>query len=217
MRAVRYILAGAALCLGTAAFGADNTSNNTGFRYKWKDASGHSYFSDSLTPDAMAAGYDVVNSQGVAVRHVDRQLTADERVAAKKVADQQAAALQAEQQRQRDDMQLLNAYPNETAFMSAKNAEVENFEQAVRTTRLNLQGQEKALADLLTRAGDLERAKQPVPAYLNQRITEQRNTVASLRTALQRQQASKDAARVKVDAQLQHYRQLKAAAASNGG
>jgi hypothetical protein len=144
-------------------------------------------------------------------------MTSDERVAAKKVADQQAAALQAEQQRQRDDMQLLNAYPNEAAFMSAKNAEVENFEQAARTTRLNLQGQEKALADLLTRAGDLERAKQPVPPYLNERITEQRNTVASLRAALQRQQASKDAARVKVDAQLQHYRQLKAAAANNGG
>lgn len=216
MRAVRYILAGATLCLGTVGFAAaqSNTSNNNGFRYKWKDTSGHSYFSDSLTPDAMMAGYDVVNSQGVTVRHVDRQMTADERAAAKKVADQQAAALQAEQQRQRDDTQMLNAYPTEASFMSAKNAELENFEQASRTTRLNLQGQEKALADLLTRAGDLERAKQPVPGYLTQRISEQRNTVASLRATLQRQQASKDAAKVKIDAQLQHYRQLKAA---NGG
>jgi hypothetical protein len=216
MRAVRYILAGATLCLGTAGFAAaqSNTSNNNGFRYKWKDTSGHSYFSDSLTPDAMMAGYDVVNSQGVTVRHVDRQLTADERAAAKKVADQQAAALQAEQQRQRDDMQMLNAYPTEASFVSAKNAELENFDQTTRTTRINLQGQEKALADLLTRAGDLERAKQPVPPYLTQRISEQRNTVASLRATLQRQQASKDAAKVKIDAQLQHYRQLKAA---NGG
>lgn len=215
MRAVRYILAGAALCLGTAAFGATNTTNNNTFRYKWKDASGHSYFSDSLTPEAMAAGYDVVNSQGVTVRHVDRQLTADERVAAKKVADQQAAAQQAEQQRQRDDAQMLSAYPTEASFVSAKAAEVENFEQAARTTRLNLQGQEKSLADLLTRAGDLERAKQPVPPYLTQRISEQRNVVASLRATLQRQQAAKEAAKAKVDAQLQHYRQLKATA--NGG
>jgi hypothetical protein len=218
MRAVRYILAGATLCLGTVGFAAaqSNTSNNNGFRYKWKDSSGHSYFSDSLTPDAMKAGYDVVNSQGVAVQHVDRQLTADERAAAKKVADQQAAALLVEQQRQRDDAQLLNAYPNEASFVSAKTAELDNFDQATRTTRLNLQGQEKALADLLTRAGDLERAKQPVPAYLNQRITEQRNTVASLRATLQRQQASKDSAKAKVDGQLQHYRQLKAAAVNGG-
>lgn len=215
MRAVRYILAGTALCLGTAAFGATNTTNNNAFRYKWKDASGHSYFSDSLTQEAMTAGYDVVNSQGVTVRHVDRQLTADERAAAKKVADQQAAAQQADQQRQRDDAQMLSAYPTEAAFVSAKTAEVENFEQAARTTRLNLQGQEKSLADLLTRAGDLERAKQPVPPYLTQRISEQRNTVASLRATLQRQQAAKEAAKARVDAQLQHYRQLKATA--NGG
>lgn len=216
MRAARYILAGAALCLGTAAI-AQNTTNNNAYRYRWKDASGHSYFSDSLTPDAMKAGYDVVNAQGMVVRHVDRQLTADERAAARKLADEKAAALQAQQQQQREDAQMLNAYPDEAAFAAAKNAEVDNFEQAARTTRLNLQGQEKALADLLNRAGDLERAKQPVPKYLNDRIAEQRNTVATLRATLQRQVAAKETARTSVDAQLRHYRQLKAAAAANRG
>jgi hypothetical protein len=217
MRAVRYILAGAALCLGTAAFAQSNTTNNNGFRYKWKDASGQSFFSDSLTPEAMKAGYDVVNLQGITVRHVDRQLTADERAAARKVADQQAAAQAAAEQRQREDAQTLNAYPTEAAFTVAKQAELDNFEQAARTTRLNLQGQEKALGDLLNRAGDLERAKQPVPPYLNDRITEQRNTVAGLRATLQRQQAAKDAATTNMNAQLKHYRDLKAADAAAGG
>lgn len=217
MRAARYILAGAALCIGTAAFAQKNTANNNAYRYRWKDTSGQSYFSDSLTSDAMKAGYDVVNSQGMVVRHVDRQLTADERAAARKVADAQAAAQQAQQQRQREDAQMLNAYPDEAAFAAAKSAEVDNFEQAARTTRLNLQGQEKALADLLTRAGDLERAKQPVPKYLSDRITEQRNTVASLRATLQRQQAAKDTAKTNMEAQLRHYRELKAADAAKDG
>jgi hypothetical protein len=217
MRAARYILAGAALCIGTAAFAQKNTTNNNAYRYRWKDTSGQSYFSDSLTSDAMKAGYDVVNSQGMVVRHVDRQLTADERAAARKVADAQAAAEQAQQQRQREDAQMLNAYPNEAAFAAAKSAEVDNFEQAARTTRLNLQGQEKALADLLNRAGDLERAKQPVPKYLSDRIAEQRNTVASLRATLQRQQAAKDTAKTNMEAQLRHYRELKAADTANGG
>lgn len=214
MRVVRYILAGSALCFGTVVLAQSNTTNNNNFRYKWKDSSGHSFFSDSLTPDAMKAGYDVVNSQGLTVRHVDRQLTPEEREAARKVADQQAAIQAAADQRKRDDAQLLNAYPNEAAFASAKQAELDNVEQATRTTRLNLQGQEKALADLLNRAGELERGKQPVPAYLNDRITEQRNTVAGLRATLQRQQAAKDAAQTNMDAQLKHYRELKAADAS---
>lgn len=214
MRAVRYMMAATALCFGTVALAQNNTTNNNNFRYKWKDASGHSFFSDSLTPEAMKSGYDVVNAQGVTVRHVDRQLTADEREAARKVADQQAAAQAAADQRKRDDAQLLNAYPDEAAFSTAKQAELDNVEQAARTTRMNLQGQEKALADLLNRAGDLERSKQPVPPYLNDRITEQRNTVAGLRAALQRQQAAKDAAQVNMDAQLKHYRELKAADSS---
>ncbi|SEM60430.1 hypothetical protein SAMN02800694_1676 [Luteibacter sp. UNCMF331Sha3.1] len=214
MRAARYILAGAALCIGTVAL-AQNTTNNNAFRYRWRDASGHSYFSDSLSPEAMKAGYDVVNAQGMVVRHVERQLTADERAAARKVADQQAAALQAQQQRQREDAQMLNAYPDEAAFSAAKNAELDNFEQAARTTRINLQGQEKALADLLARAGDLERAKQPVPKTLNDRIAEQRTTVSNLRATLQRQMAAKEAARASTDSQLRHYRELKAADAAS--
>jgi hypothetical protein len=208
------MMAATALCFGTVALAQNNTTNNNNFRYKWKDASGHSFFSDSLTPEAMKSGYDVVNAQGVTVRHVDRQLTADEREAARKVAEQQAAVQAAADQRKRDDAQLLNAYPDEAAFSTAKQAELDNVEQAARTTRMNLQGQEKALADLLNRAGDLERSKQPVPPYLNDRITEQRNTVAGLRAALQRQQAAKDAAQVNMDAQLKHYRELKAADSS---
>jgi len=218
MRSTRYILVGAALCVGTAAFAQGNTSNNNGWRYKWKDASGHSYFSDSLSTDALKAGYDVVNAQGMVVSHVDRQLTSDERAAARKVADEKAVAQAAQEQRQRDDTQMLNAYPDETAFAAAKAAELDNYEQAARTTRLNLQGQEKALTDLLNRAGDLERTKQPVPPFLNDRISEQRNLVASLRATLLRQQAAKEAAKASGDAQLQHYRELRAAdKASRGG
>ena len=217
MRAARYILAGAVLCIGTAAFAQKNTNNNNAYRYRWKDPSGQSYFSDSLTSEAMKAGYDVVNAQGMVVRHVDRQLTPEERAAAKKIADQKAAAEQARQQKLRADAQMLNAYPTEADFTAAKHAELDNFEQAARTTRLNLQGQEKALADLLNRAGDLERAKQPVPKYLTDRITEQRNTVATLRATLQRQQDAKEAARVNTEAQLLHYRELKAADAAGTG
>lgn len=217
MRAVRYILAGAVLVMASSAVDAQkNDKNNNGYRYRWKDASGQSYFSDSLTSEAMKAGYDVVNSRGMVVQHVNRQLTPDERAAAKKLADQQAAAQAIIDQRKRDDAQMLSAYPTEQAFTAAQQSQVDNYQQAVRTTQLNLQGQEKTLADLLTRAGDLERAKQPVPPYLTTRIGEQRNTVAGLRTTLQRQQAAEATAKTNMAAEIQRYRQLRAAN-PNGG
>lgn len=215
MRAVRYIVAGAALLLATSAIAYQ--ASNQGYRYRWKDASGQSYFSDSLSADALKAGYDIVNAQGVVVRHVDRQLTADERAAAKKLADQQAAAKAIADQRARDDAQLLNAYPTEQAFTAARQSQLDNYHQAVGTTQINLRGQEKTLADLLTRAGDLERAKQPVPPYLTDRINEQRTTVSGLRTTLQRQQAAEASAKAGMEADIQRYRQLKAQANANGG
>jgi hypothetical protein len=216
MRAVRYIWAGTALIAAMSATAFQNDKNNSAFRYRWKDASGQSYFSDSLTSDALKVGYDVVNSQGMVIRHVDRQLTTDERAAAKKVADQQAAAKAIADQQARDDAQVLNAYPTEEAYAAARQSQVDNFHQAVNTTQLNLQGQEKTLADLLNRAGDLERAKQPVPGYLTTRIGEQRNTVAGLRATLQRQQAAEVTAKAGMAADIQHYRQLKAARANGG-
>jgi hypothetical protein len=216
MRAVRYIVAGAALLLATSAI-AYQDSSKQGYRYRWKDASGQSYFSDSLNADALKAGYDIVNSQGLVVRHVDRQLTADERAAAKKLADQQAAAKAIADQRARDDAQMLNAYPTEEAFTAARKSQLDNYHQAVGTTQINLRGQEKTLADLLTRAGDLERAKQPVPPYLTDRINEQRATVSSLRATLQRQQAAEASAKATMDADIVRYRQLKAQASANGG
>lgn len=217
MRAVRYILAGAALAMATsAAYAQSNNQNANGYRYRWKDASGQSNFSDSLTTEALKAGYDVVNSRGMVVQHVNRQLTSDEKAAAKKLADQQAAEQAAADQRKRDDAQMLTAYPTEQAFTAAKQSQVDNAHQMTETTRFSLQGQEKALADLLNRAGDLERAKQPVPPYLTSRIGDQRNTVAELRTTLQRQQAAEAAAKANMDAQIQRYRQLRAAN-QNGG
>ncbi|TCV92672.1 hypothetical protein EC912_1069 [Luteibacter rhizovicinus] len=213
MRILLYVVVCAGLYAGIATAAQDNAN---AFRYKWRDSQGHIYFSDSLSSEAIQNGYDVVNSQGVVVKHIDRALTPDERIAARKVADQRAADELAAQNRQREDMQMLNAYPDEASFTSAKTAEVETFEQAARTTRLNLQSQEKTLAELLSRGADLERAKQPLPPYLSDRITEQRNTVATLRTTLQRQQQAKDAARTKADAQLQHYRELRAAQKPGG-
>jgi hypothetical protein len=217
MRAVRFIMAGAVAVMATSTVIAQtNDRNANAYRYRWKDASGQSNFSDSLTSDALKAGYDIVNSSGMVVQHVNRQLTPDEKAAAKKLADQRAAAQAIIDQRKRDDAQMLNAYPTEQAFVAAKQSQVDNAHQTTETTRFSLQGQEKTLADLLNRAGDLERAKQPVPPYLTTRIGEQRGTVAELRATLQRQQAAEATAKANMASEVQRYRQLRAANANGG-
>ncbi|MCX7513425.1 DUF4124 domain-containing protein [Frateuria sp. STR12] len=186
-------------------------AQSTGIRYHWRDGNGLSHYSDSLTAEAMKYGYDLVNDQGYVVRHVERQLSQEERAAAEKLAAEKAAQRRSEEARKRSDLQMLNAYGDEASLKQAQQAELDNIDQQINTTRLNLHSQEKTLADLLGRAADMERTKQKVPKFLVDRIAEQRNVVAGQRARLGRQQDGREAAEKEAAQQLEHYRALKKA------
>lgn len=207
MRRTVFVIALLALAAGLHA----QTQTASHYRYRWKDATGLPHYSDSLTSDALKYGYDLVNDRGLVVQHVERQLTPEERAAAQKAAEAKAASDRVAQQRARDDMQMLNAYPTEDAYKRSQQDALDSLDQQIATTRTNLRSQEKALTDLLTRAGDLERAKQPVPKFLNDSIAKQRDVVAHQRDALERQQTARDAQVQKNAQDLDHYRELKTA------
>ncbi|MFC4525524.1 DUF4124 domain-containing protein [Dyella halodurans] len=207
----KTVFAIAMLALATGLHAQAQSSSHGGIRYRWRDGSGLPHYSDSLSSDALKYGYDLVNDRGLVIQHVDRQLTPEERAAAQQLADQQAAQQHAAAERTRTDSQMLAAYPTEDAYKDSQQQSLGNIDQQINTTRVNLRSQEKALADLLTRAGDLERAKQPVPKSLNDGISKQRNIVAGQRNTLERQQNARDAAEQKNAQDLQHYREVKAA------
>jgi hypothetical protein len=188
-----------------------HAQNNGSVRYRWHDAQGLLHFSDSLSSEAMKYGYDLVNDQGLIVQHVPRQLNAAERAAAKKLAEQQAEQQRIERDRANAEAQMLSAYPDEKSFVVSQQQSLDTVDQQIRTTRINLRSQEKALTDLLGRAADIERNKNPVPKFLADGIAKQRDVVTGQRNALQRQQRLR-VETVQLQAQqLARYRELKAA------
>lgn len=209
MRKLLFFIATAALFASLSAYG----QNKNTMRYKWHDAQGLMHFSDSLSADAMQNGYDMVNDQGLVVRHVDRQLNPQERAAADKVASDQAAARHASEERARAEAQMLTAYPTETAFKLSQQQVLDSQEQQIRTTQINLRSQEQALAGLLARAADNERGKKPVPKSLTDAITKQRTVVTGQRSTLTRQQATRAQLVQDQSKQLARYRELSAQSA----
>lgn len=203
------------LSLGLAGTAMAQSSN--GIRYRWVDAGGLPHYSDSLTNDAVKFGYDAINNEGMVVQHVGKQLTPAERAAADKQAAEQAAQHEAVETRKRNDLQMLNTFPNEDALKSQQQAVLENLDGQMGTTRANLHSQDAALTDLLNRAADDERAKQPVPKALTDQIAGQRNVVANERALLQRQQANREATEQQQAQELQHYRELKTAQKADRG
>ncbi|HWX65751.1 MAG TPA: DUF4124 domain-containing protein [Rhodanobacter sp.] len=186
---------------------AQNTGN---IRYKWYDGQGLMHFSDSLTTEAMKYGYDLVNDHGMVVQHVPRQLNAEERAAANKLADQQAAKQRAAQEIANAETQMLAAYPDEESYKISLQQSLDTIDQQIHTTQINLRSQEKALTDLLGRAADMESAKQPVPKLLADSIAQQRGVVTEQRNTLQRLQAERAKTVQQQVRQLARYRELKA-------
>ncbi|AND70526.1 hypothetical protein ATSB10_30720 [Dyella thiooxydans] len=206
MRKFLIVSAMLSVVVSTAAIAQQKGS---AVQYRWHDAHGLLHYSDSLSADAMANGYDIVDSRGIVVRHVERQLTVEERAAAEKQAAIAAAKKQAEDEQRRNDDQMLAAYPNEPDLVSMQKDELNSIDQQISTTRKSLATQEQALADLLGRAGELERTKQPVPKYLSDRIATQRGVVGSQRALLERLQQSYVNTQLRQESQLSRYRALK--------
>ncbi len=206
MRKSLPILAAVAMAASLAAF-AQNTSS---VRYKWYDGQGLVHYSDSLTAEAMKYGYDLVNDRGLVVRRVPRQLNAEERAAAAKLAEAEAAKRRAAQEVATAEAQMLDAYPDEESYRISLQQTLDTVDQQIHTTRINLRSQEKALADLLARAAEIENAKKPVPKFLTDSVAAQRNVVTGLRATLQRQQALRAQTVQDQVKQLARYRELKA-------
>lgn len=216
---MRRLALSASIILGVTLTGlaAAQQSSPGGVRYRWVDASGLPHFSDSLTVDALKYGYDVINSSGMVVTHVQKQLSPAERVAAQKQAEEAAAQKHAIEEQKNRDIQLLNTYPDESALKNDQQQVLDNLDEQMSTTRVNLHSQDAALTDLLNRAADEERAKKPVPKFLTDQIATQRNVVANERALLERQKTNRDAVQQQQVRELQHFRELKAAEKADRG
>jgi hypothetical protein len=197
----------AALLMAGIAVGDPPTPTT---HYRWKDASGVVHFSDTIPASALSGGYDIVNNQGMVVRHVARELTPAERKAAAAAAAQAAAARRVARQQGVEDAQLLAAYPTDKALEASQQAQLGQLENEITTLQTNLRSQEDSLTELLGQAADLEHAKKPIPPYLHKRIADQRQTVNAERGALAQRHDDLANTKAKFAARLERYHTLRA-------
>ena len=210
MRRTVLLLLPALLLAASAVTPVRATDNTPVVHYRWKDTAGVVHFSDTIPASALAGGYDVVNNDGRVVRHVARELTPTERKAAAAEAARAAAAKRAAQQQSLQDSQMLSAYPSDKDLQQTQQAQLQQIQTDIATLQTNLHSQESTLTDLLAHAADLEHSGEPIPAVVNQRISEQRASVSQERNALVQRRADLAHAQTKFAVQLQHNRALRA-------
>lgn len=207
MRSTRTLIA-----IGLLAFVAANALavEKSQERYRWKDAQGVVHFDDVLSDAAIQSGYDVVSGSGMLVKHVAPPRTAEQVKADAKVEAQKQAAQKATADQAREDEQMLAAYPAEQDLVDAQNAQQATIDQYIEATQISLQSQEKSLTDNLSHAADLERAGKPIPVALHQMIETLRANVEKQKAYIAAKQQEKTDSAKKFEAELAHYRQLRA-------
>ncbi len=200
----RILITLAALAVSYAAYAEGFT------RYKWKDAQGSIQFSDTLPAEALKNGYDVVDSQGMVVKHVDRERTAAERKADADAAAAAAAAKQRTEEQARADQQMLLAYSTEAELIAAQQGHLAAIDQSIKTVRLSQVDQEKSLAELTAHAATFERDGKPVPLTVKQQIETLRKSIAEQGAFITRKQTERNNTEKASAVELARYRELRA-------
>src|SRR5262249_47600608 len=138
MRLTSIVALGLVLCCCIAVA---SEGQSHGRKYKWKDGEGNVHYADDLPSEAIKYGYDVINAEGLLVKHVDRAKTPDELKAEEAAAAAKAAAQKASDEEAQRDKQMLAAYPNEEDLVKSQQQHLDGIDQNIHATELSLANQ----------------------------------------------------------------------------
>lgn len=178
--------------------------------YKCTDAAGKVYYSQSFDPKTCAGGGAQLNAQGLQVKTLERQKSAEELAAEKAEAERAAEAAKIAEAKAQQDRALSLSYDSEDDLMRARDQELEVADARIETAQLTRKSQEKTLSELLQHAASFELAKQPVPAATTEKLTQVRALIETANRQIAEQEAAKQKLQSDYEVKLARYRELKA-------
>jgi hypothetical protein len=176
--------------------------------YKCKNDKGEIFYTQSYDPVRCAGGGSQLNDQGLAVKNIPRVKTAEEKAAEKAAAEKQAELDRIAAEQKRSDQVLLMSYANEEDLKRSHEQQLNAIDTSVQTAKLQLENQQRTLADLLAAAAESERAKKPVPENVSKSIATVRAQIETQNQTIVSKESEKKAAQVEFDAKLERYRAL---------
>ncbi len=139
-----------------------SASTLAGNLYRYENDQGVMVINDTVPPEFVHKGYDVLNSSGRVIEHVPRALTAQE-LAAK--SEEERAALDRTKQ-QEADKRLLTIFSGPADAERARDRKLEATDVYINVTRGNILKLQGDFNIAQSQAAERERAGQAVPAYL---------------------------------------------------
>lgn len=207
MKPASLCLLGLALAAGAASAQQQGATGKK--LYCWNEG-GRRVCGDALPASAVnSARTEISSKSGLPGARIERAPTAEERAAeaarqaeAKTVAEQAAAEA-------RRDFALGESYDSEAALRQAFKIRYELVDEGLKTSKLAIDNQRRALLQMLQAAADAEMKGGKVPAKLAQNVLAQRASVVDAQQSYRIQQQERAELDAKLEDALARYRKAK--------
>ena len=178
--------------------------------YKCKNEKGETFYSQAYDAKLCGGGGAQLNADGIPVKEIERRKTAEELAAEKEAAARLAEDQRIAAERKRQDDILMQSYPTEDDLRVGHEQELRAIDGSIKTQEMSASSYEKTLDQLLAQAAESERAGNPVPKPLADRIDKVRGELDLQRKAIERTQDDRTATITSFEAKLERWRELKA-------
>jgi hypothetical protein len=201
-----FLMAAAALCAAGGAQAQPKPTGDTGAIFTCTNAKGQRLTSDRPIGECMDREQRVLNQDGSLRRIMPPSYTAEERTAIDEAEKKKAAEAAAKKDAIRRDRNLLARYPNEAAHERARDAALDDTQNAINASSRRLVELEAERKPLLDEA-EFYKGKS-LPLKLKRQIDANDVAVAAQRESVANQQAEVSRINALYDAERSHMKKL---------
>lgn len=176
--------------------------------YKWTDEQGNVHYGDRIPPQYAEKEQRRLNEQGITVEVKERAKTPEELAEAQRLAKIEAEKAELRRQQQVRDRILLDTFSNEDEIIMTRDGKVSAIDAIIRVTQGRIENLRDRLAELTTRAANLERSGKAVPDTLHEDIRSARQQIENNETYIVQKEQEQQETRAKYEADIQRFREL---------
>lgn len=180
---------------------------------KWVDENGTVHYGDRIPPRYARERIETLNEQGLVIERKEAAKTPEQIAEERRQAARAAEEKRRREQAERRDRVLLDTFTNEDEMIMTRNGKIEAVEAVIRVTNERIKKIRERQAGLKKRAAALERAGKPIPDKLARRIAEAERQIRSNLEYIRQRRHDQELIRQKFQADIERFRELKAAQA----
>lgn len=146
--------------------------------YRWIDEDGQMHFGDKIPPKYLVKEHDVLNEQGVRVKHREAAKTAAEKAEEKRLKkEKDKAALIARKKKQRDRV-LLDTYTTERDLIVARDSRLDAVGSQIKLAETIIRDSNKKIESMENQISQIIASNRDVPMDLYDLVDTEKQQVA---------------------------------------